>query len=261
MRHLEGLDPTAEAENDMADVEPATTASSYRSREPQQARHAPPPQQVQRAHQHRQAQPTPHSYHARHAQQAQQRAAARAGAPEFGGPAGPAYTPAGEMPAQVSPYDLANAGSTNAQSAPDMQSMTRALRELEAAKARVERDAARAAQELREKLVVELLPILDNLDRTIQAAEKGREANALVEGVRMVRSQFMGTLQRMGVERIDSRHQPFNPAIHEAVGTVPVTHPAAHNVVVDQLEAGYRFGERLLRPAKVVVGRHTPRWH
>lgn len=143
----------------------------------------------------------------------------------------------------------------------DLQSMTRALRELEAAKARVERDAARAAQELREKLVIELLPVLDNLDRTIQAAEHSGEAPGVVEGVRLVRSQFAAVLTRYGIERIEARHQPFDPSLHEAIGTVPVSHPAAHNVVIDQVEAGYRFGERLLRPARVVVGRHVARYH
>jgi molecular chaperone GrpE (heat shock protein) len=139
--------------------------------------------------------------------------------------------------------------------------MTRALRDLEAAKARVERDAARAAQELREKLVFELLPVLDNLDRTIRAAEMSGEAPNVLEGVRLVRSQFAAVLARYGVERIDARHQPFDPQLHEAVSIVSVSHPAAHNVVVDQLEPGYKFGARLLRPAKVVVGRHQPRWH
>ncbi len=143
---------------------------------------------------------------------------------------------------------------------PDVQ-MTRALRELEAAKARVERDAARAAQEMREKLVLELLPVLDNLDRSIQAAEHGGEAPSVVEGVRLVRSQFAGVLTRFGVQRIDARHQPFDPTEHEAVGTVPVSHPAAHNVVIDQIEPGYKFAERLLRPAKVLVGRHVARYH
>ena len=92
-------------------------------------------------------------------------------------------------------------------------------------------------------------------------AEPKLEAPAVVEGVRLVRSQFAGVLTRYGVERIESRHEPFNPAFHEAVGTVPVSHPAAHNVVIDQVEAGYRFGDRLLRPAKVVVGRHVARYH
>jgi molecular chaperone GrpE (heat shock protein) len=137
----------------------------------------------------------------------------------------------------------------------------RALRELEAAKARVERDAGRAAQEMRESLVGELLPVLDNLDRTIRAAEQAGDAPTVIEGVRLVRSQLMTVLARYGVERIDARHQPFDPAMHDAISTVAVSHPAAHNVVVDQVEPGYRFGDRLLRPAKVVVGRHQPRWH
>jgi molecular chaperone GrpE len=146
-------------------------------------------------------------------------------------------------------------------SAPDFDSMRRALRDLEAAKARVERDAQRAANELREKLVVELLPVLDNLDRTIHNAERSGETQAMMQGVRLVRSQFAQVLAKFGVERIDARHQRFDPRIHDAISLVPVSSAAAHDVVVDQIEAGYRFGDRLLRPAKVVVGRHTPRWH
>lgn len=140
-------------------------------------------------------------------------------------------------------------------------SLARAMNELEAAKARVERDAHKAAQELREKLVSELLPVLDNLDRTIRAAEQSGEAPGVLGGVTLVRSQFASVLARYGVERIDTVHRPFDPALHEAVGTVPVSHPSAHNVIVDQLEPGYRFGTKLLRAAKVIVGSYVPRYH
>jgi molecular chaperone GrpE len=143
----------------------------------------------------------------------------------------------------------------------DRQSMRRALRDLEAAKARVVRDAERSAQELRERLIAELLPVLDNLDRTIYAATESGEAQAVVEGVQLVRSQFMSVLTRLGVERIEAHRQPFDPSLHEAIGTVPVTHPSAHNVVIDQIEPGYRVGSRLLRAAKVIVGSHQPRYH
>jgi molecular chaperone GrpE (heat shock protein) len=139
---------------------------------------------------------------------------------------------------------------------PDQQSLRRALRDLEAAKARVERDAERSAQDLREKLIAELLPVLDNLDRTIYAAEDSGEAHAVVEGVKLVRSQFAGVLARLGVERIEAHREIFDPKLHEAIGTVPVSHAAAHNVVIDQIEPGYRIGAKLLRPAKVIVGRH-----
>ena len=144
---------------------------------------------------------------------------------------------------------------------PDRGTMQRALRDLEAAKARVERDAQRAADELRGKLVLDLIPVLDNLDRTIAAAVAHGDAPSVVDGVRLVRSQMESLLVRYGVERIDAKHRPFDPNLHEALSVVPVSHPSAHNVVVDQLEPGYRFGDRLLRPAKVVVGRLSPRFH
>lgn len=150
---------------------------------------------------------------------------------------------------------------TSESAAPDRTSLQRALRDLEAAKARVERDAQASAQELREKLVFELVPVLDNLDRTIRAAVANGESPAVVEGVRLVRNQFMGVLARYGVERLEAKHQRFDPRLHEAISMVPVSHPSAHNVVVDQLEPGYRYGDKLLRPAKVIVGRHEPRYH
>jgi molecular chaperone GrpE len=144
---------------------------------------------------------------------------------------------------------------------PDVPSLRRALNDLEAAKARVERDAERAAQQMREQLVGELLPLLDNLDRTIRAAEQARNADAVLQGTRLVRNQFAAVLARFGVERIDALRKPFDPSQHDAIATVAVTHPSAHNVVVDQVEPGYRYGARLLRPAKVVVGRLQQRYH
>jgi molecular chaperone GrpE len=153
-----------------------------------------------------------------------------------------------------------------AQPTPDLDSMRRALRDLEAAKARVERDARRVADEMREKLALELLPVLDNLDRTVRAAENVAGANvpacaATLQGVRQVRSQFAAVLGKFGIEQIDARHQPFDPRIHDAISVVPVNHPSAHDVVIDQIEPGYRFGERLLRPAKVIVGRMLRQLH
>jgi molecular chaperone GrpE (heat shock protein) len=151
--------------------------------------------------------------------------------------------------------------SVAATSSPDFDRMRRALRDLEAAKARVERDAQRAADEMREKLVVDLLPVLDNLDRTIGAAEQAGESRAMLDGVRLVRSQFANVLRKFGVERIDAKGSRFDPRIHDAISVVPVSHPSVNDTIVDQLQAGYRFGDRLLRPAKVIVGRHQPRWH
>ena len=131
--------------------------------------------------------------------------------------------------------------------------MTRALRELEAAHARVERDAQRVHDETRSKLVSELLPVLDNLDRTIRAAKDDHAA--LVEGVRLVRAQLEHVLRGYGIERIDAAGVQFDPNIHEAIQVATVHDPEHHALVLEQLEPGYRFGDRLLRPAKVIVGR------
>jgi molecular chaperone GrpE (heat shock protein) len=138
---------------------------------------------------------------------------------------------------------------------PDRATMTRALRELEAAKARVERDAKRAQDEMREKLVLQLLPVLDNLDRTIMVAQQNRETPSVVEGVRLVRRQIAGVLEGYGMQRIEARGTRFDPAMHEAVSMVAVDDPRHDRMVIDQLEPGYVMGERLLRPAKVIVGR------
>src|SRR5262245_2216691 len=137
----------------------------------------------------------------------------------------------------------------------DRQAALRALRSLEATEARLERNARREAEEARAKLVGELLPVLDNLDRTIRAAQAGRSDPAMLEGVRMVRQQLEGVLRGYGVERVESLGQRFDPAVHEAVGMIAVDDPQRHGVVVHQAEPGYRFGARLLRPAKISVGK------
>lgn len=161
--------------------------------------------------------------------------------------------------AEVDTTERAARREAAAEPEPDRATLVHALRELEAAKARVARDARQTADEMRGQLVEQLLPVLDNLDRTIQAAADSGEAPAVVEGVRLVRSQFQSVLEKFGVERVDATHRRFDPAEHEAVSTVTVARPAAHGLVVDQLAPGYRFGDRLLRPAKVIVGRHLPR--
>lgn len=140
---------------------------------------------------------------------------------------------------------------------PDRATMLQALRDLEAAKGRVERDARRVLDETREQLVVKLLPVLDDLDRTIRAAIDHGNALTVIEGVRLVRVRLEGIVRGYGAERIDAKDQPFDPSIHDAISVVPVSDPRGHNRVLDQVEAGYRSGDRLLRPAKVVVGRYT----
>ena len=131
--------------------------------------------------------------------------------------------------------------------------LTRAVREFDVAKARIEQHAERVYDEKRRGLVLELLPVLDNLDRTLEATKPTSDA-ALVEGVRIVRAELEGVLTRYGVERVDASGQRFDPKLHEAVAAVPVQDPALVGTVVSQSAPGYRFGDRVLRAAKVSVG-------
>jgi molecular chaperone GrpE (heat shock protein) len=170
-------------------------------------------------------------------------------------PAPDGFTPPVPADPQTLPTDAAAPGEPA--SGADRQAALRALRNLEATEARLERNAKREVEEARGKLVQELLPVLDNLDRTIRAAHAGRGDPAMLEGVRMVRHQLEGVLRGYGVERVDAADQRFDPGLHEAIGVTPVSDPRRHGAVIHQAEPGYRFGGRLLRPAKVNVGKYV----
>ena len=138
------------------------------------------------------------------------------------------------------------------------ESLRRAYDELEAAKRRLQRDAKRQQNELREKLVAELLPVVDNLDRSLDACQAPCGAgsdSALADGVRLVRKQLMGVLEGYGVERLTAVGQPFDPRVHDAIATVAVDDAAKDGVVVDEWQPGYRLAGKVVRPAKVRVGK------
>jgi molecular chaperone GrpE len=141
---------------------------------------------------------------------------------------------------------------------PSSEELRAALREFEAARTRVERDAKRAQEDARGELVRELLPVMDNFERSLRSADKHADP-LLFEGVDMIRAQLGRVLRKFGAERMESVGQPFDPALHEAISTTPSS-PNFAGKVVHQLEAGYRLDGKILRAAKVVVGaaRHDP---
>jgi molecular chaperone GrpE len=105
-----------------------------------------------------------------------------------------------------------------------------------------------------EGLLKELLPIFDNLERAASHAESATDVQSLVEGIRMVTRQFHDSLGRLGIERIDTEGTPFDPAVMEAIQHFETsTHPPG--TVTNQVQAGYRMGDRLIRPAMVVVAK------
>ncbi len=115
---------------------------------------------------------------------------------------------------------------------------------------RATRDTAAAGERARSGIVKELLPVLDNLERALASAEP--EEGHLAGGVELVHSELLGVLSRNGVEQFDPVGQKFDPADHEAL-TVRPQEGTESGFVIDTVEKGYRAGETVLRPARVVV--------
>jgi len=117
----------------------------------------------------------------------------------------------------------------------------------------------RAARELDERLryanlslLRDLLPVLDNVDRAIEAADKNADANALLEGFKMVSQQLGDVLKRHHCTRIEALHTPFDPNVHHAVMQQPSEeHPA--NTVLMVTQNGYQLHDRVVRPSQVIV--------
>lgn len=118
----------------------------------------------------------------------------------------------------------------------------------------------RAADEraVREKadFIVGLLPVLDNLQRATEAAESGGSADVIGAGVRQTAASFENALSAAGVTPIDAVGEDFDPELHEAVETAEVDEED-EGKVIEQYTRGYRIGNRLLRPARVKVGREA----
>ena len=132
----------------------------------------------------------------------------------------------------------------------------RALEEFEQAKLRIRREVARDVERSKRAVVAELLEVLDNLDRAINAAREGdAPVDALQRGVELVRDQFLAKLEALGVQRIDALGQVFDTSSHEAISVAPVSDAAQDGRVVAVAKEGYAIGDELLRPASVVVGR------
>lgn len=132
--------------------------------------------------------------------------------------------------------------------------------EFDQARARLRKEVTKDVERGRRSLIGSFLDILDNLDRALNALSLDRTIGAasrpddpFVQGVVMVRQQFLSTLEGFGVTRMDPVGQPFDHALHEAVTTVPASDAAPDGIVVGIVRPGYRIGEEVLRPAQVAV--------
>jgi molecular chaperone GrpE len=124
-------------------------------------------------------------------------------------------------------------------------------------KKRSRRELSDVSKLAREDVLRDLLPVFDNLERATAHAASATDLKALTDGIGMVMRQFLDTLGKLGVERVPALGQPFDPSVHEAVQHLETTeHPPGS--VAMELQAGYRSGDRVIRPAMVVVAKAPP---
>ena len=118
--------------------------------------------------------------------------------------------------------------------------------------------AVREQQDFREfaaaEVIKKFLPTLDSFERALKAA--GSDSTDFRNGIELIYRQFQDALQKIGVQPIRAMGQPFDPRVHEAIEMVDTTEVPDHHVL-DELQRGYKYKDRLLRPAMVRVARNT----
>lgn len=160
-----------------------------------------------------------------------------------------------EAAAEALARELAQA-QQQAQDARDAQ--LRTVAEFENARRRLERDAQNSLKYANEKLIGELLSVVDSLELGMQAAA-GAEgaAKAMADGMQLTWRQLMSVLEKGGVQVVNPQGEAFNPELHQAM-TMAESADLPPNHVLSVMQKGYRLHERLLRPAMVVVSRAPP---
>ena len=130
--------------------------------------------------------------------------------------------------------------------------------EFEESRLRLRREIGKDIERGRREILADLLDVVDNLDRALDAARSnaaGGRIDTLLQGVDLVKRQFLAKLEGFGVTRIESDGQRFDPALHEAISAVPAASPDQDGVVVGVVRHGYRIGDEVLRPASVAVAK------
>jgi molecular chaperone GrpE len=130
--------------------------------------------------------------------------------------------------------------------------LLRTLAEMDNMRRRGQRDREEYTRFATESLIRDLIPVLDNFDRALQAARGAPDASRVVEGVELIQRELLKVLERAGVTRYSALGEAFDPTRHEATARVISTEQPA-NTVVAEVVPGYRLHDRVLRPAQVAV--------
>jgi molecular chaperone GrpE len=131
-----------------------------------------------------------------------------------------------------------------------------AASEFEEARLRLRREIGKDVERTRREVLAEMLDVLDNLDRAVESSAGATSVDAVLAGVDMVRRQFLAKLEALGVTRIETAADtPFDPALHEAISSVPAASPDQDGLIAGVIRHGYRVGDEVLRPAVVAVAK------
>lgn len=127
-------------------------------------------------------------------------------------------------------------------------------RETDETRLRLNRSADERAAGEKARFISAFLPLMDDLNRAIEAVSEGAPREAILQGIRGISTSLESALANAGVEPINSVGEPFNPEMHEAVDTGETANEM-DGKVIDEYTRGFRMGDRLVRPARVKVGR------
>jgi len=139
-----------------------------------------------------------------------------------------------------------------AQAASYLEDLKRLKAEFENYRKRMVKEQTAMIERASAAVVERLLPILDNFELALMAADRTKDYESMVRGVEMVYGELLEVLKREGLERIESLHRPFDPELHEAV--MHAEGEGDEIVVLDEMRPGYKLGGRVIRPAMVKVG-------
>ncbi len=132
-----------------------------------------------------------------------------------------------------------------------LEQLQRSRADLANFRRRTEQERGQIRELANQALLAQLLPVLDDLQRALAAVPAEQRETLLVQGLQLIERKFWAILERAGITAIEAEGQPFDPALHEAVESVPGT---AGDTVVGVYQTGYKLGNGLLRPAMVKVG-------
>jgi len=126
----------------------------------------------------------------------------------------------------------------------------RALADYDNYRRRIERERATAARSGKREIILQLLEVLDGFDRALQHV--GNAPSSVSEGLQLLQRKLLSVLEAQGVTPLESLGETFNPELHDAIGTVQ-SEELRPGTVADEVQRGYRWGDDLLRPARVRV--------